>query len=170
MNEEQQMEWEVLESIYSVDEDFKRISNNRLQYKVGVGTDKSFIVEIEWPDDYPTTSADINMDVFYNSSISTNVRNAIRSRLLEVAKENEGMASSFAIIEFAKENIDSLTAHWELAMADAIGEVQLDDEKRKEPMTKAAKRRMWGRNEGIGSERGSNWVDIIKHLSQTRDN
>ena len=35
-------------------------------------------------------------------------------------------------------------------------------------MTKAQKRRMWDRQNAAGErERGFNWVDVVKHLSQT---
>lgn len=39
---------------------------------------------------------------------------------------------------------------------------------KKEQLTKAQKRRMWERTDNKGNRpRGWNWVDIIKHLSQT---
>lgn len=39
---------------------------------------------------------------------------------------------------------------------------------RKLQLTKAQKRRQWNRTDGKGEKpRGWNWVDIVKHLSQT---
>jgi hypothetical protein len=39
---------------------------------------------------------------------------------------------------------------------------------KKEQLTKAQKRRMWERTDNKGNRpRGWNWVDIVKHLSQT---
>lgn len=39
---------------------------------------------------------------------------------------------------------------------------------RKPQLTKAQKRRQWNRTDGKGEKpRGWNWVDIVKHLSQT---
>lgn len=39
---------------------------------------------------------------------------------------------------------------------------------KKEQLTKAQKRRLWNKTDGTGEKpRGWNWVDIVKHLSQT---
>ncbi|KAK6766528.1 hypothetical protein RB195_026054 [Necator americanus] len=160
------MEMEVLQSIYESDDNFKVMSDTRIQYKFGADTSKSFVMEIEWPPDYPEISPKINMDVFYNSHITDNVRQEIRNKVLEVAKENEGMAVSFTLIDYVSTNFEELTAHWDLRPS-AEEVTKLEDRRKDEPMTKAAKRRMWDRNEGTGKERGWDWVDILKHLAQT---
>lgn len=39
---------------------------------------------------------------------------------------------------------------------------------KKEQLTKAQKRRQWDKSDGKGEKpRGWDWVDIVKHLSQT---
>lgn len=39
---------------------------------------------------------------------------------------------------------------------------------KKEQLTKSQKRRQWNRTDGKGEKpRGWDWVDIVKHLSQT---
>ncbi|CAJ0610204.1 unnamed protein product [Cylicocyclus nassatus] len=164
-NEEQVTEMEVLQSIYDADENFKVMSDTRIQYKFGADTSKSFVMEIEWPPDYPEVCPNINMDVFYNSHIDDNVRQEIRGKVLEVAKENEGMAVSFTLIDYVSSNFDELTSHWK-TQAPSEEIVKVEDRQKEGPMTKAAKRRMWDRNEGTGKERGWDWVDIVKHLSR----
>ncbi|VDM74349.1 unnamed protein product [Strongylus vulgaris] len=165
-NEEQVTEMEVLQSIYGSDENFKVMSDTRIQYKFGAESSRSFVMEIEWPPDYPEVPPKINMDVFYNSHIDDNVRQEIRSKVLEVAKENEGMAVSFTLIDYVSSNFDDLTAHWSI-QAPKEEVIKVEERPKEEPLTKAAKRRMWDRNEGTGKERGWDWVDILKHLAQT---
>jgi predicted house-cleaning noncanonical NTP pyrophosphatase (MazG superfamily) len=47
-------------------------------------------------------------------------------------------------------------------------EDQKDQPQKKEQLTKAQKRRMWERTDNKGNRpRGYDWVDIIRHLSQT---
>ncbi|KAL6722662.1 hypothetical protein Aduo_017767 [Ancylostoma duodenale] len=165
-NEDQVTEMEVLKSIYDSDENFKVMSDTRIQYKFGADTSKSFVMEVEWPPEYPEVPPRINMDVFYNSHIGDNVRQEIRNKVLEVAKENEGMAVSFTLIDYVSSNFDELTANWDvLPPSEEVAKVE--ERPKDEPMTKAAKRRMWNRNEGTGKERGWDWVDILKHLAQT---
>ncbi|KIH62889.1 RWD domain protein [Ancylostoma duodenale] len=156
-NEDQVTEMEVLKSIYDSDENFKVMSDTRIQYKFGADTSKSFVMEIEWPPEYPEVSPRINMDVFYNSHIGDNVRQEIRNKVLEVAKENEGMAVSFTLIDYVSSNFDELTANWDVRPpSEEVAKVE--ERPKDEPMTKAAKRRMWNRNEGTGKERGWDWM------------
>jgi hypothetical protein len=43
-----------------------------------------------------------------------------------------------------------------------------DNKERRSGLTKAQKRRQWDRMDGKGEKiRGYDWVDVIKHLSQT---
>ena len=96
---------------------------------------------------------------------------------------------TYTLIEYAKENVESLTEHQpEKLESIPNGEVlstskpttngdekeksvDRDDNDNNKNMTKAQKRRMWDRMEAGGKAgdkpRGWNWMDIIKHLSQT---
>lgn len=48
------------------------------------------------------------------------------------------------------------------------GDPQSQQPQKKEQLTKSQKRRMWDRTDNKGNQlRGWDWVDIIKHLSQT---
>ncbi|VDM47178.1 unnamed protein product [Toxocara canis] len=98
------------------------------------------------------------------------------------------MAVTFTLIEYAKEHFDELVkdqtesaAVTEEASNLKISNAESDvedtrsggiDAGSKVQMSKAQKRRMWDRTDAskLGQlERGWNWVDIIRHLSQTRD-
>ena len=50
-----------------------------------------------------------------------------------------------------------------------IDQTQTTDRKEKRvAMTKSQKRRQWDRMDGKGEKpRGWNWIDVVKHLSQT---
>ncbi|KAK6031074.1 RWD domain protein [Ostertagia ostertagi] len=168
VNEEQAVEMEVLQSIYEGDSNFKAIGDNRVQYKFGVDTPKSFVIEIEWPPQYPAAPPRINMDVFYNSNIADSVRQEIKNKVLEVAKENDGMAVTFTLIDYVSSNFEELTSNWEVKQTQLEVDARAEERRsgRDEPLTKAAKRRLWDRNEGTAKERGSDWIDILKHLAQ----
>ena len=92
---------------------------------------------------------------------------------------------TYTLIEFAKESAETLTENQpEKPEASASSEViatsKSDSDKEKSAerdadadknLTKAQKRRMWDRMEAGGKAgekpRGWDWMDIIKHLSQT---
>ncbi|GMT03745.1 hypothetical protein PENTCL1PPCAC_25919, partial [Pristionchus entomophagus] len=169
--EEQDTEWEVLLSIYEGDEAFKKVSAARLQYRIdGV---KPFVLEIDWPADYPSVPPVISLDVFFNSYICEADRRTVRDALMEVAVENQGMAVSFTLIEWAKDHADELTSRFTEKKAEVKEddeEEERGDDKRENALSKAAKRKMWDRVNTKGEqERGHDWIDILKHLAQTRD-
>ncbi|GMT33657.1 hypothetical protein PFISCL1PPCAC_24954 [Pristionchus fissidentatus] len=167
--EEQDTEWEVLLSIYEGDEAFKKVSDARLQYRVdGV---KPFVIEIDWPEDYPNVPPRIGLDVFFNSYICEADRIVVRDALMRVAEENQGMAVSFTLIEWAKEHADELTAQFTEKKVEVKEEEEEDrNDDKKEALSKAAKRKMWSRMNQQGElQRGHDWVCILKHLAQTRD-
>ena len=93
---------------------------------------------------------------------------------------------TYTLIEYAKENVESLTENQpekleSIPHADVLSttkaaddkeqSVERDDNDNNKNMTKAQKRRMWDRMEAGAKAgdrpRGWNWMDIIKHLSQT---
>lgn len=89
---------------------------------------------------------------------------------------------TYTLFECIKDNIDQLTAAQPecaptvAVLDDSVGALKISevdaDAKRKEPkkeqLTKAQKRRQWDRTDHKGDHaRGWNWVDIVKHLSQT---
>ncbi|GMR33116.1 hypothetical protein PMAYCL1PPCAC_03311 [Pristionchus mayeri] len=168
--EEQEQEWEVLLSIYEGDDAFKKVSDGRLHYRVD--GEKPFILEIDWPEDYPNVPPVISLDVFFNSYISTADRIVVRDTLMRVAEENQGMAVSFTLIEWAKEHADELTSQFTEKKVEKREEEDEErhEERRDTAMSKNAKRKMWDRVGNKGElERGHDWMDILKHLAQTRD-
>ncbi|KAF8383128.1 hypothetical protein PRIPAC_72270 [Pristionchus pacificus] len=167
--EEQDTEWEVLLSIYEGDDAFKKVSDGRLHYRVD--GNKPFVLEIDWPEDYPNVPPRISLDVFFNSYICEADRIKVRDALMRVAEENQGMAVSFTLIEWAKEHAHELTSQFHEKKVEVKEEEEEKQDDRKEnAMSKNAKRKMWDRVNAKGElERGHDWIDILKHLSQTRD-
>lgn len=105
-----------------------------------------------------------------------------------------GMSMTYSLFEYVKEKFDDIINDQLLEVENdlvnvnteidklIINEAQ-DEEKqlctdstqkpvKKEHLTKAQKRRRWDKMDGSSGERarGWNWVDIVKHLSQTGTN
>nr|CAI5851656.1 unnamed protein product [Callosobruchus analis] len=176
----QDEEREVLSSIYEGDESFKQIDDKTYQYKYGDSdTAKSFLLEIKWSEKYPNELPSISMDTFYNKHVLPSVKKQVVDTVKNEAEQYLGMSMTYSLFEFVKEKFEELIE----LQPDAIE--RIDDEKilstthqgneddsnkkeKKEQLTKAQKRRQWNRTDGKGEKpRGWNWVDIVKHLSQT---
>ncbi|XP_037821615.1 RWD domain-containing protein 4 [Lucilia sericata] len=182
--EQQTDEREALQSIYEGDEAFKEINSTTFQYKYGEENNyKSFLVEIKWGENYPNELPTINMDTFYNRNLVAPVKLAIQTALKEEAEQWLGCGMTYTLFECLKERIDELTAeqpeHAAVQSIDldkvGVSAIQISDnaeaakkEPKKEQLTKAQKRRQWERADHKGDRpRGWDWVDIVKHLSQT---
>ncbi|KAK0418364.1 hypothetical protein QR680_013521 [Steinernema hermaphroditum] len=119
-----------------------------------------------------SSKSQVNLDVFYNAHITRDVRDSIRATVLAEAENYVGMASTFSLIEYAKDNFDELVKNqMDPALAKQMDDLQIEgvEDKKEQQMTKAQKRRMWDKVEAgkCGQlERGHDWIDIIKHLSQ----
>lgn len=133
-------------------------------------------MEFRWPPDYPTMCGPtLNLDLFYNKNLIVEAKEKILTRLKEEMNNLSGIPMTFSLIEFIKENFDDLLSEQPLQIVNAstIDEAPHDsvsskNVEKKEHLSKAQKRKMWDRGEGGGEkERGWNWVDIIKHLSQS---
>ena len=182
---EKDLEFNFSRSIYDGDSCFSKIDDTKFQYKFGEdGTSKSFILEVIWGSDYPEDYPDFSMDSFYNQHILKDVKTHIIQSVKTEAEAYLGMSMTFTLFEHVKENLESLLADQpeEIQTAsssvneisDQLENSDLNQESsksggKKEPLTKAQKRRMWNRG-GLETEdrpRGWNWVDIVRHLSQT---
>uniref|UniRef100_A0A1I7Y1Q9 RWD domain-containing protein n=1 Tax=Steinernema glaseri TaxID=37863 RepID=A0A1I7Y1Q9_9BILA len=168
---EQATEMEVLNSIYEGDPLFHQSAENKVQYKFGEeGHYQSFVMEVVWTETYPDTVPDVNLDVFYNANITRDVRDSIRDAVLAEAENYVGMASTFSLIEYVKENYAELVKNqMDPALMKQVEDLKLDSDDKKDQMTKAQKRKMWNKVEAgkCGQlERGHDWIDIVKHLSQ----
>ncbi|XP_052244856.1 RWD domain-containing protein 4-like isoform X2 [Dreissena polymorpha] len=160
---------------------FKEIGPTTFQYKYGEDNSyRSLIVEISWVDNYPDTPPNINLDTFYNKHIIDRVKSKIRNSLLEQTADLEGTAMTYSLFEWVKEHYDDLIADQpeSASMASSksedsiLEEIQDESSKkkeRKEQLTKHQKRRLYEKMGNATGEkpRGWNWVDIVKHLSQT---
>lgn len=181
-SESQEEEREVLLSIYDGDPSFKQMGPSTFQYKYGEdGDHKSFLLEITWIETYPTDKPRINMDTFYNKHILPEIKENIVSVITEEAEKNLGTAMTYSLFEFVKEKVEQLMSTQPIQLAnslsDNIEKVVINDDQeidtpkkevKKEQLSKAQKRKQWDRMDGKGERaRGWDWVDVVKHLSQT---
>jgi len=110
------------------------------------------------------------------------VKEEILTALANEAVQWLGCGMTYTLFEWLKDNIEQLTAAQPesapvMAVVDEgvgalkISEVNADakqKEPKKEQLTKSQKRRQWERTDHKGERaRGWDWVDIVKHLSQT---
>ncbi|XP_076452898.1 RWD domain-containing protein 4-like [Babylonia areolata] len=182
--EQQEEEVEVLQSIYDGDSNFKQLNNTTYQYKYGEeGSFQTFLLELQWGESYPDEAPVINLDLFYNKHLVNTVREAIQSGLEEQIPDLLGTPMTFSLFEWVKDNLDTLlenqpNAPVSQASSDPVvssgggggGEEKGGPKKeKKEQLSKQQKRRLYDRFGGNMEERprGWNWVDVIKHLSQT---
>lgn len=179
--EQQEEEYEVLKSIFEDDEAFNFLSENKFQYKFGDdGHPKSFITEISFIDSYPETLPCINLDTFYNKHLLPSVKTSILEKINEFAESMVGEPLVYSIIDFINENYDDLISEQPLQVVEVVipeetknepsnNNVKTSNKKeKKEQLTKAQKRKLADRVNINGERpRGWNWVDLIKHLSQT---
>jgi hypothetical protein len=183
--EQQQEEKEVLQSIYEGDENFKFTNDTTIQYKVTAeDSNGSFMVEIVWSENYPDSVPHFNMDTFYNKHISRNSREHIVAQLEAEAEQLIGSAMTYTLLEWLRDNSASLIGQHEGEdgeLVARIGETTIEEKSenrgeneiskkpaKKEQMTKQQKRKLYGRLNAQGERpRGWDWVDIVKHLSQS---
>ncbi|KAF2365313.1 RWD domain [Trinorchestia longiramus] len=190
MEAEQSEEREVLQSIYEGDSNFTQVENTLFQYKFDTfGEGKNFVLEVRWGKNYPEEAPEINMDIFYNKHICQSVKDAIVKGVKAEAEGMLGMSMTFSLFEWLKDNCETLLQgqdqyYLEMKNAVASKDVTADLEKatlgtnqdstkstkkkQDSGLTKNQKRRIWDRQNAAGErERGWDWVDVVKHLSQT---
>lgn len=112
------------------------------------------------------------------------VKEGIQAALSTEAEQWLGCGMTYTLFECLKDNLEQLTAAQPesaptVAIVDeGVGALKISDadaeadarkkEPKKEQLTKAQKRRQWERSDHKGDRaRGWDWVDIVKHLSQT---
>ncbi|XP_030383768.1 RWD domain-containing protein 4 [Scaptodrosophila lebanonensis] len=182
--EQQAEEREALQAIYEGDSNFKEIDSATFQYKYGEEDNyKSFLVELKWGEKYPDEPPTINMNTFYNRNLIPAVKDEIQAALSNEAGQWLGCGMTYTLFECLKDNIEELTAAQlepipcVSAAEDGVAALKISDtsgldakkkDPKKEQLTKAQKRRQWERTDHKGDRpRGWDWVDIVKHLSQT---
>lgn len=112
------------------------------------------------------------------------VKEGIQTALSTEADQWLGCGMTYTLFECLKDNMEQLTAEQPESaptvalVDDGVGALKISDpnadaeskkkEPKKEHLTKAQKRRQWERTDHKGDrERGWDWVDLVKHLSQT---
>lgn len=174
-----------MHSIYDGDPCFKELDERRYQYKVDEGSANTFLVEIAWDDDYPNKMPTFSLDAFYNRHLCKDVKDAISCSLADQASALLGSAMTYTLFEWVKENAASLTADQPAApvsvaaseaastgsQADIDQDASSKKKEKKDQLSKNQKRRMYDKfgTKGMVDDkpRGWDWVDIVKHLSQT---
>ena len=110
-NQDQEEELEVLRAIYEEDERFKEINETTVQYRFGeLGDNKSFLLEVSWPKDYPECLPDINLDAFYNKHIAQELKKAIVDRIKDEIVDSVGSAMTYTVFQWTGENMEELMA------------------------------------------------------------
>jgi len=173
----QEEEREALLSIYDGDEAFKQVSSTVYQYKYGEdGNNKSFLLEVEWHNNYPNEAPRINLDTFYNKHIVGSVKQNIKDKVSKEANHYLGESMTFTLFEFLKDFSEDLVADQpEKEVIENITKLSIDNDEeiskktaKKETLSKAQKRKQWDRLDNKGEKpRGYDWIDVVKHLSQT---
>lgn len=183
IEQQQEEEREVLLSIYDGDPAFKQLSPTTFQYKYGEDeSPKSFLLEISWGASYPAEKPFINMDTFYNKHIVQDVKERVVSQVNVEVQQYLGTAMTYTLFEFVKEKMEELLAGQPQSCVSDVtdnvdrmtvsGTQELESVSKKsvkkEHLSKAQKRKQWDRVDGKGDKpRGWDWVDVVKHLSQT---
>uniref|UniRef100_A0A2M4C0U7 Putative rwd domain-containing protein 4a n=1 Tax=Anopheles marajoara TaxID=58244 RepID=A0A2M4C0U7_9DIPT len=189
-------EREALISIYEGDSAFKQVNSETYQYKYGEEGNKSFLLEICWTEKYPEELPTFNLETFYNRNLSRTAKDSILTILREEGEQWIGCGMTYTLFECLKDKLDELltdencnagdgqqvvigtTANAPLDGEAANNSDSEEDEsgdargarreQKREQLTKAQKRKQWDRVDSKGNrQRGWNWVDIVKHLSQT---
>ncbi len=140
--------------------------------------------KVSWCDTYPSSSpATVSLDAFYNRHLNDIVRTRILDAAKEEAEQNLGMPATYTVFEAVKESADKLLEGQEdeeQLLADRLkagAELKektevvesVKKEAKKEQLTKAQKRAAFKKTGTYGEDkpRGYDWVDVIRHLSQT---
>lgn len=173
-------EREALLSIYEGDPAFKQLSPTIFQYKYGEEDNiRSFLLEIVWGNNYPMEKPEINMDTFYNKHVNQTIKSKVVELISNEAEQYLGMSMTYSLFELIKEKFDELIEEQNNEAIEVTDDVKdlsinepLEELKKKTPkkehLTKAQKRRQWNKVGEKGERpRGWNWMDLVKHLSQT---
>ncbi|KAA0194239.1 hypothetical protein HAZT_HAZT010577 [Hyalella azteca] len=115
---------------------------------------------------------------------------SVKERIVKAVREQAesmlGMSMTFSLFEWLKDNHAALLEGQDLyfqdlksgiAAKDATADLdklaldsnpEKNSKKKDSGMTKNQKRRMWDRQNAAGErDRGWNWIDVVKHLSQS---
>ena len=119
-NNAQEEELEVLRAIYEEDELFNELNETTFQYRFGeLGENKSFVLEVQWPDMYPECLPNINLNAFYNKHISKELKEIIVEGITKEIAENVGLAMTFTIFSWVGENFEQFVEkHLDLVYAE----------------------------------------------------
>ncbi|CAD5122791.1 unnamed protein product [Dimorphilus gyrociliatus] len=176
IEEQQSDEREAIKAMYDDDENFKVINDTTFQCKVTstINEKKTLLVQIEWTKNYPDEGPLINLDLFYNNFLSSECKSHIKQKIENEIEHYLGSPMTFVLFDHVQQNIDELIpdiipSSTENKEENVPTEIQTKNVKiKKEQLTKSQKRRMYNKLSTTGElPRGHDWVDIVRHLSQT---
>ncbi|XP_078740739.1 RWD domain-containing protein 4, partial [Lampetra fluviatilis] len=130
------------------------------------GSPDSFVVEVQWGDQYPESEPNICLGAFYNHHLSPTAKEKICGLLKAEACLSPGSAVTFSVFEAAKEAYTKMAAgDWAWGSGGATQEAKTApvEKVRKEQLTKSQKRRLINTTDHKGEKiRGWDWIDVIK--------
>ena len=103
---------------------------------------------------YPEIIPNFSLELSHNNQIPPHVKANLLNELRTYAEENVGVAMTYLVVDWLKDNVDSL-----------IPSGLKKEEVKTEQLTKRQKNKIT--NYANSNTRGRDWVDIIRHLSQT---
>ena len=92
-SELQEEEHEALEAIFEDDENFKKVSETNVQYKIKSedgDTNKNFLINFVWGSEYPEEKPEMDLDSFFNVHLNDETKENIISALNDEAENNIG--------------------------------------------------------------------------------
>ena len=82
-----------MDAIFEDDENFKKVSDREIHYKIKSedgDTNKNFLIEFNWPDEYPEVKPEITLNSFFNIHLTDDTKSSIIEKLDEEAENNIG--------------------------------------------------------------------------------
>jgi len=125
-------------------------------------------------------SFNVLLFLYYNSV--QDVKERVVSQVNVEAEQYLGTAMTYTLFEFVKEKMEDLLVGQPQSVVsnvtDSVDRMAISGTQelesiskkpvKKEHLSKAQKRKQWDRVDGKGDKpRGWDWVDVVKHLSQT---
>ncbi|KAI0982577.1 hypothetical protein GJ496_000764 [Pomphorhynchus laevis] len=164
-------EREVLRAIFDYDDQFQFTADDTVRYRFALKSGQTCVVDLHWPTNYPTSCLSPKTDIFANRQLPKDLLLSVDETARDEAERNAGQAATFAVIERLRQMLGDfeIEESRENIVNQSSDNVNVDINPKEQvlpTLSKAQKRKQWDKG-GPDKQRGWNWVDIIKHLSQT---
>ena len=194
-NEDQVMEREALEALFSTPDEFEWLGDKEFKVQVLMdGMESLLFCHFVWPEAYPEEIPLVRI-LYDDELIPSDMERKVLEEVEAEANELVGSMMVLSLLEIVKEwaqRIQQNVQETKTASGSLWAQMQTlstndasnkDDEETKEEeesepednihekakgMTKGQKRRLWDQvNQSGERERGWNWMNLITHLQQT---